>query len=120
MKLKIDVEKKSYEVTVEFLDDPRSLRGAEPAEVSIPETVTRPRPHVKLLEDTFYRAPMAGRVTAIVAAPGQALKAGESVLILEAMKMEIQIGPAVDGIVKTIQVKVGEAVSTGQLLFELA
>jgi biotin carboxyl carrier protein len=41
------------------------------------------------------------------------------VLVIEAMKMEIQIGPAVDGVLKTIQVKPGEAVSSGQLLFEL-
>ena len=47
------------------------------------------------------------------------MRKNEPVMVIEAMKMEIQIGPAVDGVVKSIQVKPGEAVSTGQLLFEL-
>jgi biotin carboxyl carrier protein len=120
MKLKIDVEKKSYEVTVEFLDDPANPRSARPAELPIPETVTRPRPHLKLLEDTFCRSPIAGRVASVLAIPGQAIHAGEPVLIVEAMKMEIEIEPAVDGIVQTIHVRPGEAVAAGQLLFELS
>jgi pyruvate carboxylase len=55
----------------------------------------------------------------VLAIPGQSIRQNEPVLVIEAMKMEIQIGPAVDGVLKTIQVKAGEAVSTGQLLFEL-
>ena len=120
MKLRIDIEKKSYEVTVEFLEDAHhSHRDWQPAEMIIPESVTRPRPHLKLLEDTFCRSPIAGRIAAVLAVSGQALRKNEPVLVIEAMKMEIQIGPAVDGVLKTIQVKPGEAVSTGQLLFEL-
>ena len=120
MKLRIDIEKKSYEVTVEFLEDAHNgHRNWKAGEVVIPESVTRPRPHVKLLEDTFCRSPIAGRVTAVLAVSGQSLRKNEPVLVIEAMKMEIQIGPEVDGVLKTIQVKAGEAVSTGQLLFEL-
>ena len=116
MKLRIDIEKKSYEATVEFLDGHRDW---QPADISIPESVTRPRPQVKLLEDTFCRSPIAGRIAAVLAVSGQALRKNEPVLVIEAMKMEIQIGAEVDGVLKTIQVKPGEAVSTGQLLFEL-
>jgi biotin carboxyl carrier protein len=120
MKLRIDVEKKSYEVTVEFLHDARNGHGGGQDDVVIPESVTRPRPHLKLLEDTFCRAPISGRITAVLGQMGQAIKKNEPVLVIEAMKMEIQIGPAVDGVLKAIQVKPGEMVSTGQLLFELA
>jgi biotin carboxyl carrier protein len=120
MKLRIDIEKKTYDVTVEFLDDAHNRhRNWQPAEISIPESVTRPRPQVKLLEDTFCRSPIAGRITAVLALSGQALHKNEPVLVIEAMKMEIQIGPAVDGVLKTVQVKPGETVGTGQLLFEL-
>jgi len=120
MKLRIDVEKTSYEVTVEFLEDGHNgHRHWEPAEISIPDSVTRPRPPLKLLEDTFCRSPIAGRIAAVLAVNGQALRKNEPVLVIEAMKMEIQIGPAVDGVLKSIRVKAGEAVSTGQLLFEL-
>ncbi len=120
MKLRIDIEKKSYEVTVEFLNDTRNGYGSgQTGELSIPESVTRPRPHLKLLEDTFCRAPISGRIAAVLAQAGQAIRKNEPVLVIEAMKMEIQIGPAVDGVLKAIQVKPGEMVSTGQLLFEL-
>ena len=121
MKLKIDIEKKTYEVTVEFLD--RTRNGHHPwqaGEVAIPETVTRPRPQMKLLEDTFCRSPIAGRVTAVLADVGEAMKKNQPVLVIEAMKMEIHIGPSVDGVVKAIMVKPGELVGTGQLLFELS
>jgi len=42
------------------------------------------------------------------------------VLVIEAMKMEIQIGPAVDGILKAVRVQPGDTVAAGQLLFELS
>jgi biotin carboxyl carrier protein len=120
MKLRIDVEKKSYEVTVEFLEDTRNGHHHwQPGEIDVPESVTRSRPALKLIEDTFCRSPIAGRITAVLAVNGQAIRKNEPVLVIEAMKMEIQIGPAVDGVLKTIRVKAGEAVSTGQLLFEL-
>ena len=120
MKLRIDVEKKSYEVTVEFLPEAGNGRSSGAAEeITIPESVTRPRPHLKLLEDTFCRAPISGRITAVLGQVGQAIRKNEPVLVIEAMKMEIQIGPAVDGVLKAIQVKPGETVNTGQLLFEL-
>jgi biotin carboxyl carrier protein len=120
MKLRIEIEKKSYDVTVEFLEDAHNgHRNWQAGEVEIPESVTRARPPLKLLEDTFCRSPIAGRINAVLAVPGQAMRKNEPVLVIEAMKMEIQICPAVDGVLKTIQVKAGEAVSTGQLLFEL-
>jgi len=121
MKLRVEVEKKNYEVTVEFLEDAHNgHRDWQPGELDIPESVTRPRPPLKLLEDTFCRSPIAGKISAVLAVPGQSLRKNEPVLIIEAMKMEIQIGPVVDGVLKTVQVKPGESVSTGQLLFELA
>jgi biotin carboxyl carrier protein len=40
--------------------------------------------------------------------------------VIEAMKMEIPVGPAVDGTVKAIHVQVGDTVKTGQVLFELS
>ena len=120
MKLRIDIEKKSYEVTVEFLEDAHNgHRNWQAGEIDIPEPVTRARPPLKLLEDTFCRSPIAGRVAAVLAMPGQAMRKNEPVLVIEAMKMEIHIGPAVDGVLKSVQVKPGDSVKPGQLLFEL-
>ena len=86
MKLRIDVEKKSYEVTVEFLEDARNgHRHWQPAEIDVPDSVTRPRPPLKLLEDTFCRSPIAGRIAAVLAVNGQAIRKNEPVLVIEAM-----------------------------------
>jgi pyruvate carboxylase subunit B len=56
----------------------------------------------------------------VLANPGQAIRKNEPVLIIEAMKMEIEISPAVDGVLKSVNVKAGESVASGQLLFELS
>ncbi len=120
MKLRIEVEGTAYDVDVEFLDDaPRTERAAAAPAIAIPASVTRERSPQKLLEDTFCRSPIAGRVTAVLAAVGERVRKNEPVLVIEAMKMENKIGPAVDGVISSIRVKNGEAVSAGQLLFEL-
>jgi biotin carboxyl carrier protein len=116
MKLRIDIEGEAFEVAVEMLPDEPEY---QPGTIEIPETVLRPRTPLKLLEDTFCRSPIAGRIVAVLAAPGQFIHKNEPVLIIEAMKMEIEISPAVDGVLESIKVKAGESVSTGQLLFEL-
>ena len=121
MKLRIDVEKKSYEVNVEFLEDAHNgHRNWQPAELVIPESVTRHRPTVKLLEDTFCRSPIAGRISAVLAIDGQAMRKNEAVLIIEAMKMEIQICPAVDGVLETIRRQRPASYTMGQTLLELS
>jgi len=121
MKLRIEVEGRSYEVNVDFPDDGAPAEPvAEEPEIEIPAPVLAPRPPQKLLEDTFCRSPIAGKVSAVVSSPGQKIRKNEPVVVLEAMKMEVQIGPSVDGTVKSIHVKPGQAVGSGQLLFELA
>jgi len=121
MKLRINIEKKSYEVTVEFLSGAQNGgRSTKSGEVQIPKSVTLPRPPLNLAEHTFCRAPIAGRVTAVLAKSGQSIRKNEPVLVIEAMKMEIQICPAVDGFLKAVQVQPGDTVALGQLLFELS
>jgi 3-methylcrotonyl-CoA carboxylase alpha subunit len=64
-------------------------------------------------------APMPGRVIAVNVEPGQAVKGGEEILVVEAMKMENAIRAPRDGVVKSITVKVGDMVSPGVVLVEL-
>ena len=61
----------------------------------------------------------AGKVFKVEASGGQAVKAGDAVIILEAMKMEIPVVAPQDGTVASIDVAVGDAVEAGALLATL-
>ena len=121
MKLRIQVEGRAYDVDVDVLNAAPAADGnGRPAGAIIPESVLRPRPRQKLPEDSSCRSPIAGRVVAVVGAAGCSVRRNEPVIVIEAMKMEIPIGPAVDGTVKAIHVEPGSAVKKGQVLFELS
>jgi len=64
-------------------------------------------------------APMACTVAVVMVAPGQAVQAGQVLLILEAMKMEHEIRAAADGTVHTVLARAGEQVAEGDLLLQL-
>jgi biotin carboxyl carrier protein len=62
---------------------------------------------------------MPGKIVKINVAVGDQVEAGETILILEAMKMENEIKSGVSGTVKTIHVKEGEALDSGVLMLEI-
>jgi biotin carboxyl carrier protein len=62
------------------------------------------------------RAPMPGRVVKLLARPGDAVKAGGGVVVVEAMKMENELRAPRDGTVKELRVAEGAAVEAGQEL----
>ena len=62
---------------------------------------------------------MPGRVVTLLAAPGDEVAAGQGVLVLEAMKMENEIRAEHAGRITKIHVQPGQAVDTGNPLFEL-
>lgn len=61
----------------------------------------------------------AGKVFKIEAKVGQAVKAGDAVVIIEAMKMEIPVVAPQDGTVASVDVSVGDPVEAGALLATL-
>ena len=65
-------------------------------------------------------APMPGLVLEMMTKAGEAVTAGQPLLILEAMKMENVIKAAADGIVEEVVVDQGAAVEKGQLLIKMA
>ena len=67
-------------------------------------------------KSTEITAQMPGKVMSIFVKKGEQINAGESLLIIEAMKMEVQITTPVKGILSDIAVSEGEQVTTGQLL----
>jgi propionyl-CoA carboxylase alpha chain len=63
-------------------------------------------------------SPMPGLVVSVDVAEGQAVKAGEALLVVEAMKMENVLRAEVDGTVKSVKVEAGASVAADELLVE--
>ena len=64
-------------------------------------------------------APMPGKVLDILVKDGQEIKEGDSLLILEAMKMENVIKSPGQGVISKVNIKKGEAVEKGQVLISI-
>lgn len=64
-------------------------------------------------------APMPGKVVAVKAAVGQAVKKGDVILVLEAMKMENDIVAPQDGTIASINASTGDSVESGAVLATL-
>jgi biotin carboxyl carrier protein len=64
------------------------------------------------------KAPMPGLIVEIKVSPGQEVKKGDPLLILEAMKMENILKSPGDGVVKTIRVNLRDNVEKGQVLIQ--
>jgi glutaconyl-CoA decarboxylase len=65
-------------------------------------------------------SPLPGVVVSIAVSAGQAVKAGDTLLTLEAMKMENAIQAEADGTVAKVLVSVGQSVQSGDPLLEIA
>jgi acetyl-CoA/propionyl-CoA carboxylase, biotin carboxylase, biotin carboxyl carrier protein len=64
-------------------------------------------------------SPMQGTIVKIVAEDGQQVSAGDTVVVLEAMKMEQPLTAHKDGVVTGLAVQVGQTVSSGEIICEL-
>lgn len=62
---------------------------------------------------------MPGKVVKINSKVGDKVKKGQTLLILEAMKMENEIKSGIDGVVKAVHVKAGDALENGVLMMEV-
>lgn len=65
------------------------------------------------------KAPMPGLILSVAVKEGQEVKEGETLLILEAMKMENAIGAPKDGVIKKVHISDGGNVEKGALLIEM-
>ena len=67
-------------------------------------------------QTTDVVAPMPGRVVRLLLTPGDACGAGQAILVIEAMKMEMDVTASVAGTVVSVDVAAGDQVATGTLL----
>ena len=62
------------------------------------------------------RAPMNGKIVALLAKPGDPVRRGQSLVVLEAMKMQHECVARMDGVLDSLSVAVGDQVATRQIL----
>ena len=128
MKYKVTLNGKTYEVEVEvgkvvLLDEYEACApapaAAAPAAPAAPAAAPAPAP-VALSAGEPVNAPMPGNILRIDVKEGDKVKAGQTLLILEAMKMENEIAAPKDGTVVQIATSKGAVVETGTPLIVLA
>lgn len=134
-KYKITVDGKSYDVVVEevslnsdnkITEDypvvmPIVKQSAKPASEKVTTLSNSPSTvQTEIIENaTPIKAVMPGTILSFNVGVGDSVKNGDTVLILEAMKMENEIVSPVDGVVKSINVETGSSVSEGDILLQI-
>ena len=115
---RITVNGTAYDVAVEELG-----AGAAPAAVAAPAPVAAAAPApaapAAAAGSIEVAAPMPGKILNVKASVGTAVKKGDVILILEAMKMENDVVAPEDGTVASINVSAGDAVEAGDVLATL-
>jgi len=105
---------------------PAAAPTSTPSPVAAPKTVTPgpaavSRPAVPTSGgDGVVRSPMPGKILSVSATVGASVTKGQSIMVLESMKMENTIAAPDDGTVTAVHVAVGDAVQHGQTLAEIA
>ncbi|WP_337506536.1 biotin/lipoyl-containing protein [Megasphaera sp.] len=127
-KFKVTVNGKAYEVEVEEMGGapaaaPAPQAAAAPAQAApaapAPAPAATPAPAVggPIPEGAItVKAPMPGKISALKAEAGKAVKRGDIILVLEAMKMQNDITATADGTLHEIRVNPGDNVKTGDVL----
>lgn len=115
-KYRVNVNGTAYEVEIELIDGV-SAPAATPAPAAKEETAPAPAAPAG---GEAVTAPMPGTILAVNVAAGQAIKKGDVLFILEAMKMENEIMAPADGTVAAVAVTKGATVESGVVLCTLA
>lgn len=119
----ITVNGNVYEVTVEEGASTGAAPVARAAAPAAPKAAAPAAPKAAAPAGTqgsvAVAAPMPGKILGVKASVGQAVKKGEVMLVLEAMKMENEIVAPSDGTVASINVSVGDSVEAGATLATL-
>jgi biotin carboxyl carrier protein len=131
---KISVDGRSYDVVVEEVTDgghARAVAPAHPAPLAAP-VVGAPAPSAAVapprspppaaagpVSAGAELAPLGGVVESVDVAVGQAVKAGDKILTIEAMKMKTEIFAKHTGTVANISVRQSDSVETGQVLLTI-
>ena len=125
MKYKITLKGRTYEVEVErgeamLLDEYEAKSPVPAAPAAAPAAAApaaAPAPAAgPVASGTKVDSPLPGNILDIKVSVGQAVKAGDVLIIIEAMKMENEVAAPCDGVVKQIVTNKGAVVATGDTL----
>lgn len=112
----ITVNGNVYNVTVE---EGTTSGAVETTTVAAPKAPAKKAPASTGAGKVKVNSPMPGKILNVKASAGQAVKKGEVILILEAMKMENEVVAPQDGTVASINVAAGDSVEAGDVLATL-
>ena len=113
-KYKVNVNGTEYEITLEVVDGAAPVAApAAPAAAPVPAAAPAP---VANAQGEQVASPMPGTILSVNVKPGDVVKAGQVLMILEAMKMENEIMAGVDGTIAAVNVQQGASVETGTVL----
>ena len=115
--LRITVNGTAYDVQVEELGESAAPAAAPAPAKAAP--AAKPAAPAGKKGGVEIKAPMPGTVVNVVVDPGQAVKSGDDLVFIEAMKMETPVKAPQDGTVASIEVAKGEAVDSGKVLVTL-
>lgn len=126
-KLKVTVDGKVYEVSVEIEGEASAAVPAAPAPAPVvsapvaapaaaPVPAPAPAPAAVSAGGSGVPSPLAGKVVSIDTKVGAAVKDGDQILTIEAMKMNTYIYANKAGTISAINVSVGDGVEEGQVL----
>lgn len=110
----ITVNGNVYDVTVEEGTGAVSAPAAAPK--AAPKAAAAPAPAAAGTGAVKITAPMPGKIVAVKANAGAAVKKGQVILVLEAMKMENDVVAPQDGTIASIDVATGASVEAGSVL----
>ena len=122
--LTVTVNGVAYDVTVEetaggVVAAPAAAPAPAPAAAAPAAPAPAPAPAAAPAGSTgavAVNAPMPGNILDVRVKPGDSVKAGDTLLILEAMKMENEISAPQDGTIASVNVSKGDTVNSGDLL----
>ncbi|MEW4414108.1 biotin/lipoyl-containing protein [Clostridium sp. AN503] len=116
----ITVNGNVYEVTVEEGASTGAVAAApKAAPKAAPAAAPKAAAPAGAAGSVVVTAPMPGKILAVKASAGQAVKKGDVIMVLEAMKMENDIVAPQDGTVASINAAVGDSVEAGATLATL-
>ena len=115
---KVTVNGNVYEIVLEVIDKADIKTPAAP--VAAPAAAPAAPAAPASAGATTITAPMPGTILKVNVANGQAVKKGDVLMILEAMKMENEIMAPADGTVSSVNVNAGASVEAGATLCTLA